>query len=165
MTRRAIGEAEPDAAELRSRPLFTIRMSLHPVQDLGSTPLGRRRVVPVAGGSFEGERLRGVVLPHAGSDWLLERADGSFQQDARVTLETADGALITMCYRGVRHATPEVSARLARGEQVNPREYYLRTAPFFETSATPYSWLNQVVAVGVGERLPDGVEYRVFEVL
>jgi Protein of unknown function (DUF3237) len=151
--------------ELRARPLFTVRMTLHPMQDLGGTPLGHRRVVPVAGGHFEGARLRGVVLPHAGSDWLLQRADGSFQQDVRLTLQTDDEALIGMTYRGVRHAPAEVSARLARGEPVDPSQYYLRTAPLFETGSPRYAWINNVVAVGVGERLPDGVVYEVFEVL
>lgn len=151
--------------ELRSQPLFTIRMALHPVQDLGETPLGRRRVVPVARGQFDGPRLRGVVLPHAGADWLLQRSDGSFQQDVRLTLQTEDGGLIGMSYRGIRHASPEVSARLARGERVDPTEYYLRILPMFETGAARHAWINHVVAVGVGERLPDGVVYEVFEVL
>lgn len=146
-------------------PLFTIQIRLHAVQELGATPLGRRRIVPVAGGEFAGERLRGTVLPHAGSDWLLERGDGSFQQDARLTLETDDGAVIAMSYRGVRHGSAEVAARLARGEPVAPTEYYLRTAPFFESASQRYSWLNRIVAVGVGRRVADGVVYDVFEVL
>jgi hypothetical protein len=150
---------------LASRLLFTIRMQLQPIQQVGATPLGRRRIVPVAGGDFEGDRLRGIVLPHAGSDWLLERSDGSFQQDARITLETDDGALIGMSYRGVRHSTPEVGARLARGDDVPATDYYLRTAPFFETAAERYAWMNTIVAVGVGERLPGGVRYLVYEIL
>jgi hypothetical protein len=152
-------------SELRSERLFTLQMSLQPMLDLGSTPLGQRRVVPLAGGRFEGPRLRGVVLPQAGGDWLLQRADGAFQQDVRLVLQTDDDALISMSYRSVRHAPAEVAARLARGEPVDRREYYLRTAPFFETSAASYAWLNRIVAVGVGQRLPDGVVYEVFEVL
>ena len=150
---------------LRSRPLFTLRMSLHPFQDVGATPLGHRRVVPVAGGRFEGERLQGEVLPHAGSDWLLQRGNGSFQQDVRLTLQADDGALILMSYRGVRQASPEVSARLSRGERVDPSHYYLRIAPFFETAGARHAWLNDILAVGLGERLPDGVVYEVFEIL
>lgn len=151
--------------ELRSRPLFTIRMTLHPMQELGNTPMGRRRIVPVKEGTFEGERLRGIVRPDAGGDWLLQRADGSYQMDVRLTLETHDGALVLMCYRGVRQASDEVSARIARGEPVPPGEYYLRSTPFFETSAPRYAWLNHVIAVGVGDRQPDGVSYEVFEIL
>ena len=150
---------------IASRPLFVLQIRLHPVQEVGATPHGRRRIVPVAGGEFSGDRLRGTVLPHAGSDWLLERGDGAFQQDARISLETDDGAVIAMSYRGVRHATAEVAARMARGEPVEPTEYYLRTAPFFETAAARYDWINRIVAIGVGRRVPDGVSYDVFEVL
>ena len=70
-----------------------------------------------------------------------------------------------MTYRGVRHGPPEVLARMARGESVEPSEYYFRTAPFFETAAPKYAWLNVIVSVGIGERRPDGVLYRVFEIL
>jgi uncharacterized protein DUF3237 len=151
--------------QLQSRPLFKITMALHPFQELGTTPLGVRRIVPVAGGTFEGERVRGTVLAQAGGDWLLMRADSVYQLDVRITLQTDDGALILMTYRGIRHASEDVSARLANGERVDPGEYYLRTVPAFETSAPQYRWLNNVVAVGVGERLPDGVIYNVFEIL
>lgn len=151
--------------ELESRHLFTISMTLPPFLDLGDTPLGNRRVFTVSGGQFNGERLRGDVLPQASSDLLLGRADGSFQQDARLLLRTDDGALILMTYRGVRHASPEVNARIARGERVLPSDYYLRTAPFFETSSPRYAWLNGIVAVGVGERQPDRVIYDVYEIL
>jgi hypothetical protein len=150
---------------LESRPLFTLRIELHPSQAIGSTPLGDRRIVPVAGGEFTGDRLRGRVLPHAGGDWLLQRRDGALQQDVRLTLETDDGALILMTYRGVRHASPEVAARIARGEDVPPTDYYLRTAPFFETAADRYAWLNLLVSVAKGRRTGSAVIYDVFEIL
>ena len=151
--------------ELRSRPLFRIDITLHPYLDVGATPLGRRRIALVSGGTFEGDRLRGIVLPHGGSDWILQRADGSFQLDVRMMLQTDDGALIGMSYRGVRHASAEVAARLARGERVEASEYYLRTTPFFETADKRYAWLNAVIAVGMGDRRSDGVVYEVFEIL
>jgi hypothetical protein len=151
--------------ELRSRHLFTIMMKLPPTLELGDTPAGNRRVFTVSGGEFAGDRLRGEVLPQASSDLLLVRRDGSSQQDVRLILRTDDGGFILMTYRGVRHATPEVSVRIARGEQVVPSDYYLRTAPFFETSSLKYAWLNKIVSVGVGERLADGVRYEIFEIL
>ena len=151
--------------ELKSRHLFTITIRLHPTEELGDTPAGKRRVFPVSGGDFTGERVRGSILPVAGSDLLLARPDGSSQQDVRMILRTDDGALILMTYRGVRHASAEVNARIARGEPVAGSEYYLRTAPFFETSSPKYSWLNKIVSVGMGERRPEGVVYEVFEIL
>ena len=151
--------------ELKSRHLFTMVMKLPPTLELGPTPAGTRRVFTVSGGQFIGERLRGVVLPQASSDLLLVRQDGSSQQDVRLILRTDDGALILMTYRGVRHAPAEVNARIARGEPVSPSEYYLRTAPFFETASPQYAWLNRIISVCVGARQPDGVSYEVFEIL
>ena len=151
--------------ELRSRHLFDISIELHPIQTLGKTPAGERRIIPVSGGSFTGERLQGEILPHAGSDLLLTRTDGSYQQDVRLGLRTDDDALILMTYRGIRHSSTEVAARIASGELVDSSEYYLRTAPFFETAAPNYAWINNIVAIGMGERTPTGATYHVFEIL
>lgn len=151
--------------EIKSRHLFTLTMKLPPTLELGDTPAGRRRVFTVSSGQFAGDRIRGEVLPEASSDLLLVRQDGSSQQDVRLILRTDDGELIIMTYRGVRHASDDINARLTRGEQVGPSDYYLRTAPFFETSSTRYGWLNKIVSVAVGERQPHGVRYEVYEVL
>jgi len=150
---------------LKSRPLFEISITLHPVQEMGRTPAGERWIVPVAGGQFNGDRINGTVMAHAGSDLLLLRADGSFQQDVRLMLRSDDGALILMTYRGVRHSAPDVSRRIALGEVVPRSDYYLRIAPFFETAAPDYSWLNTIVSVGAGERIPYGARYEVHEIL
>ena len=151
--------------ELRSRHLFSLSMNLPPTIELGATPNGNRRIFIVSGGRFTGDRLQGRVLPEASSDLLLVRGDGSSQQDVRLILQTDDGALILMTYRGIRHASAEVNARIARGERVAASEYYLRTAPFFETSVSSYAWLNTIISVAVGDRTPDGVDYEVFEIL
>ena len=152
-------------SELRSRHLFTIDMTLPPVLEMGSTPAGTRRVFIVSVGRFTGDRLKGDVLPDASSDLLLVGSDGAARLDVRLVLRTDDGALILMTYRGVRHASPEVQARIARGERVPGTDYYLRTAPFFETSAPAYAWLNKIVSVAIGERHDQGVTYEVFEIL
>ncbi len=70
-----------------------------------------------------------------------------------------------MTYRGVRHATPAVLARVDRGVVCDPAEVYYRSIVQFETAAPQYDWLNRVVAVGVGHRRADGPVYSVFEVL
>jgi hypothetical protein len=150
---------------LQSRPLFTLFIALHPTIDLGQTPAGGRRIFPVSGGEFEGERIKGTVSPLIGSDLLLTRADGTFQQDVRLLLEADDGGQILMTYRGVRRASDEVSAMLARGEMVDASEYYLRTTPYFETAAPAHAWLNGIVAVASGGRSPGGVKYEIFEIL
>ncbi|MBT5777959.1 MAG: DUF3237 domain-containing protein, partial [Rhodospirillaceae bacterium] len=133
-------------------------------QMVAHTPVGGRKIVLVTGGTFEGERLSGKVLP-GGGDWALTRGDGSLVLDVRLTLEAGNGDLIYMTYRGVRHGPDEVMKRLSAGEVVNPSEYYFRIAPLFETASERYGWLNRIVCVGSGERLKQGPRYTVFEML
>src|SRR5262249_49788711 len=108
------------APGIRCEFLYEIAMDAE-VDDLGDTPLGRRRIVRVTGGTFEKPRLRGTVLP-GGGDWLVERRDGVRALDVRITLRTDDGALIFARYPGLFHAGAGVMERVARGELVDPSE-------------------------------------------
>jgi hypothetical protein len=148
---------------VRARPLFVMRLDAQ-IVTIGGPPGADRRVGVVHGGAFEGERLSGDVLD-GGADWQILRADGATTLDVRLILKTNDGALIGMTYRGLRHGPPDVLARLARGEAVDPTSYYFRTSPIFETAAEKYDWLNRIIAVGIGHRRADGPVYSVFEVL
>jgi hypothetical protein len=151
-------------AEIKTKPLFTLSLNVEaPLTALGDTPHGGRVIARVRGGTFEGDRLSGTVHD-GGGDWLLMRADGVMTLDVRITLETTDGALIYMTYRGMRHGPADVMERLAKGEPVDPDAYYFRVAPSFETSDERYTWLNKMLAVATGHRLPTGPVYEVFEV-
>lgn len=150
--------------ELKSEYLFTITVTVAALHDFGDTPFGLRHVDMLGGGTFEGPKLRGAVLP-GGMDQKIIRADGAMTPNVRMVLRTDDEALIYMYYTGVRHGTPEVMQRIADGETVDPSEYYLRNAPFFETASSKYDWLNRIVSVGVGRRMPDHAAYDVFEIL
>jgi hypothetical protein len=143
--------------------LFRAEVALGDVQEVGETPQGRRRIISIIGGAFTGERLSGVVLP-GGADWQIARSDGVAVLDARYTLRTSDGALIYVCNRGLRHGPPEVLAQLARGEAVDPMAYYFRATPMFETGATQYAWLNNLIAVCSGMRKKDAVVLDFYEV-
>src|SRR4051812_26289174 len=100
---------------MRTQPLMTLEVSVGARQSVGAVPHGTRATVPVTGGTFEGPRLRGKVLP-GGGDWTLLRADGVLELDLRITLETDDGALVHLTSFGLRHGPPEVIAALGRGE-------------------------------------------------
>ena len=143
--------------------LLSARITLALPLELGETPLGRRRIIGITGGSFSGPRLNGKVLS-GGADWQVLRADGVADLDARYALETDDGALIYVENRGYRHGPAEVIGRLARGEDVDPALYYMRTTPRFETADPRYAWLNRIIGVGTGARRSDAVELEFFEV-
>lgn len=145
------------------RPLLKAEITLQPPLELGDTPLGRRRIINITGGSFSGARLSGRVLA-GGADWQVIRADGVAYLDARYTLETADGALIYVRNRGYRHGPAEVLKRISAGEDVDPSLYYMRTAPSFETGDQRYAWMNRMVCVATGARRPAAVELEVFEI-
>lgn len=164
MTTKTLGALPHALQQVRTTHLFVMRLAVAGAQVVGATPGAFRRVSVVPGGTFEGERLSGKVLD-GGADWQEVRRDGAITLDVRLVLETGDGALIGMTYRGLRHGSAEVFARLDRGEPVDPAEYYFRSACLFETAAARYDWLNRIVAIGVGSRLPDGPVYSVFEVL
>src|SRR5260370_39430952 len=129
-----------------SRLLMMLQVVVAPPQKLGCVPRGTRLIAPITSGTFEGPRLRGKVLP-GGGDWTLSRSDSVLELDLRITLETDDGALISMSSFGLRHGPPEVLAALARGESVDPSTYYLRTAARFEASAQRHEDLNRMVAI------------------
>ena len=163
---RALTEILPkEMTELRVRPLFILLLDVQPAINVGKTPGVDRRVGVITGGRFEGERLRGTLLP-GGSDWQTVRhGDGAWMLNVRVVLKTDDGHVIAMPYIGIRHGPQEVLERIARGEVVKATDYYLRIAGSFETASEKYRWLNTVLCVGVGHRLPEGPVYQVFEIL
>ena len=117
-----------------------------------------------ASSRFWAERLKdpacaGACCP-GGADWQIVRADGLGELDTRYTLETDDGKLIYVQNAGIRHASPEVTAKLMKGEPVDPSLVYFRTVPKFETSAPELAWLMRSIFVGTGERYPADVVIR-----
>jgi Protein of unknown function (DUF3237) len=141
--------------------LFGMSLEVETPDHIGLTPLGRRRVIGVKGGSFDGPKLKGRVLP-GGSDWIVVRRDGVLIQDVRLVLKTEDGQDLLMSYRGMRHGPQATMERLDRGEDVDPSEYYFRTVPIFEAPDGEYDWLNKLMAFAIGRRLPTGVIYAVY---
>lgn len=151
--------------ELRHRHLATLALTVDfgGMVSIGKTPAGLRRIAPVTGGIFTGERLNGTVLP-GGKDWVVNRADGVMVIDVRLTLKTDDGALIYLNYQGRFLAEPEVMARFAKGALLDPSEYSLATVAKFECGEDRYAWLNNVIAVGTGEQTATGPVYSIFEI-
>lgn len=149
---------------LSAGPIFAIHAELAGIMNLGATPYGERRIIDILGGTVSGPRLNGRILP-GGADWQNIRTDGAADIQARYTIETDAGARILVSSEGLRHGPPEVLAKLARGEDVDPSLYYFRTVMRFETSAPEASWLNRILALARGQREARAVRLDVYEVL
>ncbi|MGF7036857.1 DUF3237 domain-containing protein [Mucilaginibacter lappiensis] len=150
--------------EVKTKPLFVLRLSIAKPQIVGKGPHVNRLVGVAESGSFEGERLSGEVLP-GGSDWQAIGTNGGTLMDCRLILKTTDGELIAIKYKGIRVNPPAVLSKMEKGEPIGPDEYYLRIVPVFETASEKYSWLNNIIAIGIGDRQPTGPTYSIFEVL
>jgi hypothetical protein len=121
----------------------TTQLSVIPLFTYGSTDMGTKWVdggpggqqifTWSKGGTFQGERLRGEMVPGPCSERSVIRSDGVVVADVNLLLRTHDGAEILMKY--IATAVPQ-----ATGMRV-------RNFPIFETSHPDYLWINSVQAI------------------
>jgi hypothetical protein len=165
----AAADPHPIAQSARTPPApglvfaFELHATVGAPVEIGQVPRGRRRIVSIVGGTFEGPGIKGKVVP-GGADWQIIRADGFSELDTRYTLETDKGRIIYVQNAGMRHAAPAVMEKLLKGEAVDPKLVYFRTVPTFETAAPELQWLTRAVFIGTGERYPTEVVIRFWRV-
>ena len=134
-----------------------LAVTIAPPVEVGTTPLGLRRMIPITGGVVQGPLLNGKVLA-GGADFQLI-VDGGTQAhlDARYVIELNDGTRVFVQNSALRVASLENSQRIMRGEPVNPAEIYFRCQPQFEATGNAWAWLKESQFIGSGRRAPDGV--------
>ena len=132
-------------------PMTRIECDVAAIRSLGAAPGGERRFVPLTGGRVFGPELNGSIV-EGGVDWQWLRADGVIDIAAHYAIRADDGALIEVSSQGVRAASPEVMAQLARGQAVGRDAMYFRTAVRFTTGAPAWLHLNHVLAIACGAR-------------
>ena len=142
---------------------MTLRVQVGAPAELGDVRRGRRRIIPILGGTFEGPTIRGKVLP-GGADWQIVHADGLAELDTRYMLQTDGGSRVYIQNAGIRHAPPDVTKKLLAGEPADPSQVYFKTVPTFETSAPELQWLTRAIFVATGERHPSEVVVHVWKV-
>lgn len=131
--------------------------------EMGTSPAGERRIIPIIGGTVVGPLIRGRIL-NLGADWQTILVGGIADLDARYAIETDDGAIIEVVSQGIRHASREVNARIAAGEAVPPAEYYMRTAIRLETGDEKYEWINRALFLASGGKVGSTVRLSVYRV-
>jgi len=150
----ASAQAAEDPPGLKSRFLFSMTADLEPPQVVGKVPEGQRMIFYAKGGTLEGPRIKGTVLP-GGGDWYRTRPDGVGVLDVRASFKADDDSIVFVHYKGLTHNQTEDGSR------------YFRVLPQFETASEKYDWLNRVLAVGVWKPSPEAnqVSYDVYEIL
>jgi hypothetical protein len=152
---------EPSAPKLRF--VCTLKVLISSPMVVGETPHGLRRIVPIVGGTVAGPQLNGTILS-GGADWQVVRADGVAELEAHYQFKTTDGTIIYIKNTGLRVATPEIAAKISKGEAVPPSAYYFRATPKFEAPKGPYDWISNAIFVCSGIRNPDSVVINVWKV-
>jgi hypothetical protein len=133
--------------------------------EVGHTPAGLRRMIPITGGTVTGPRLNGKVLA-GGADFQLILGGGTQAHlDARYVIELDDGTRVFVQNTALRVASLENSQRIMNGQPVNPDDIYFRCQPKLEATAPPWAWLSESQFIGTGRRAPDGVFLSFYRVL
>lgn len=121
----------------------------------------------ITGGTFEGPRLSGRILP-GGADWW--RGQGlTAKLDARYLIEAelsdGSGAAIDVVNRGIWRTDPNSYERMLAGEAVGEQDLYYRTAFVFQTEHPQLQWLTESQFVGYARPEPGRVVLRVFRLV
>lgn len=111
-----------------------LKVTLGQTYSVGSTQHGRRTVIPITGGTFEGPLLRGIIL-NGGADYQLANTDvGRTELEAIYSIMTEDSVYIHVRNRGIIYN--------GKDAQGNP-SFYFKAAPQFEAPVdSRYAWLN-----------------------
>lgn len=150
--------------QLATKYVFSLSIKVGTPIVAGDLGYGIRRVIPVLGGTVQGEGIKGTIHS-GGADFQVIRPDGFTELEAKYTFELDDGAVVSIENIGVRFGPKEALDRIAQGEAVDPALIYFRSVPKFETGHPKYRWLMQNLFIGVGARHPDRVELAVHQVL
>ena len=114
-----------------------LRVTLGEAFSIENTQHGRRTVIPITGGTFEGPLLKGTIL-NGGADYQLN-AENRTELEAIYCIKTDDGVYIHVRNRGI----------IANGKDANGNPtFYFKAAPQFEAPAdSRYGWLNNALFV------------------
>ena len=149
-----IGQSPSSPKAPQFRFVFEEQVTLAADIPVGETPIGKRNIVPITGGTFEGTGLHGKIMP-GGWDWQLTHPSGCFDLHADYMIKTDDDVIIHVINQGM--VCPNSAGKRDA----------LFTTPTFEAPKGKYDWLNGGVYVGTVEGMKiegkPGVRIRFFK--
>ena len=115
-----------------------LKVTLGEAFSIENTQHGRRTVIPITGGTFEGPLLKGTII-NGGADYQIANAQGRTELEAIYCIKTDDGVYIHVRNRGIISNAPDVNGQPS---------FYFKAAPQFEAPAdSKYGWLNNALFV------------------
>jgi hypothetical protein len=133
--------------------------------EVGLTPAGLRRMIPITGGTVTGPRLNGKVMAGGADFQLILNGGTQAHLDARYVMELDDGSRVFVQNTALRVASLENSQRIMHGQPVDPSAVYFRCQPKLEATTPEWAWLSESQFIGTGRRAPDGVFLSFYRVL
>lgn len=140
-----------------------LAVDLSPIMEMGAGRAGHRRIIPIVGGTVSGPRINGRIL-NLGADWQTIWSSEVAELDTRYVIETHDGAVIEIINYGYRHGPKAVMEAVAKGEQVDPSSYYMRTHARLETGDERYDWVNRTLFLSTGGRFAKQVKIALYAI-
>ena len=114
-----------------------LKVTLGDAFSCGETQHGRRTVIPITGGTFEGPHIKGTII-NGGADYqIANTAINRTELEAIYCIKTDDGVYIHVRNRGIISSGTD-----AEGKPT----FYFKAAPQFEAPAdSKYAWLNNAL--------------------
>lgn len=143
--------------------LFSVRVTVaKPIVVGQDSKNGRRQLIPITGGTLEGQDpwgnpLSGTVLP-GGVDSQIIRPDGKCDLSARYAVSLADGRGFYIENNGIRTVPQEYVGNVLSGEFVDPSLYYFATTPKLEVYDDALRWMEDHIFLCKAIREPDTVK-------
>jgi hypothetical protein len=136
---------------LEAEEVMRLQVTLGQVKVVGNTGPGKLVVIPITGGTLQGKKINGKVVP-GGADWNLAQIDGTAHVFAKYLLETEDGEFIAI----------ENEGWIEPGSQA-----VIKTVPrFMANTEGKYAFLNHGVYAGELSATPgvqDSVDIVIYQ--
>ena len=137
--------------------VMELKVTIDGAYGVGETTHGNRFIIPITGGTFEGPKIKGTVIPGGADYQMIDTAKGRTELEAIYSIRTDDGVNIHVRNCGILYDGPDENGQ---------RVYYFRTAPKFEAPKdSKYDWLNNAIFVCVPNPLPEYISLKVWRVL
>ena len=130
-------KAQQEAPQLEY--IVELKVKCDGAYQVGKTSHGNRFIIPIVGGTFEGPKMKGTILPGGADYQLQDQTTGRTEIEAIYSIRTDDGVNIHIRNKGL----------ICTGmDSEGKPQFYFRTTPQFEAPQdSKYAWLNNAIFV------------------